>query len=402
MVRRLPLAGEPVAPATRPWPIAAKGFRPFFLLAALFAALVVPGWLLALDGRLQVASYLDPLSWHAHEMVFGFAVAVIAGFLLTAVGNWTNRETIVGLPLLALAALWVAGRVAVFGTLALPPSIVAATDLAFLPALIAVIARPLIATRNRRNYVMMAILAALFLANLAVHLDVLGVLPGWRLRGSRLAVDIVVLVILVIAGRTFPMFTRNATGVEAIASSPRLDRLALAAMAALVVLDAVAPDLAVTAAWSAVVGVLALARSRGWGAWHARHQPLLWILHLGYLWIPVGLVLRGVSALTDAVPPAIATHALTVGAVGCLTLGMMARVALGHSGRVLSAPRPIVAAFALALLAAVVRISAPVLGIAHYRATLYVAGALWTAAFAAFVLVYAPILLGPRVDGRPG
>jgi len=401
MADRLPMYGETVAATTRPWAFVAKGFRPFFLLAALFATLGIPSWLLVLDGKLLPGRYLDPIYWHAHEMVFGFAVAVIAGFLLTAVGNWTGRETLVGLPLLALAGVWVAGRVAVTGQL-LPPWLTAATDLAFLPALMVVIARPLIATRNTRNLVMLAILGALFLANLVVHLDVLGVLPGWRRRGCLLGIDIVVLVILVIAGRTFPMFTRNATGVQAIRSSPVLDRLVLGAMAGLVVLDVVVPELAVTAAWSAVVGVIAFARSWHWGARHTLRTPLLWILHAGYLWVSIGLVLRAVAAFTGAVSPQIASHALTVGAIGSLTLGMMVRVSLGHSGRILATSRPIIVAFVLLTVAAVVRVSAPVLGMERYRATVFVAGTLWTAAFALYLVVFVPILVSRRIDGKPG
>ncbi|MBS1124589.1 MAG: NnrS protein involved in response to, partial [Deltaproteobacteria bacterium] len=188
-----------------------------------------------------------------------------------------------------------------------------------------------------------------------------------------LGIDVIVLVILVISGRTFPMFTRNGTGVETIASSPRLDQLTIASMAVLVVLDAVVPELVVTAAWAAVVGVLALVRSWRWGARHTLRSPLLWVLHVGYLWLPIGLVLRAVAAGTGAVSPQIATHALTVGAIGSLTLGMMARVALGHSGRLLAASRPIVVAFALSLLAAVVRVGAPLLCSDRYRITVVLA-----------------------------
>jgi len=399
---RLPLFGEPPAARAAGWAPAAKGFRPFFLLGGLFAALAIPAWLAMLDGHLQLGGALGAMSWHAHEMVFGYATAVIAGFLLTAVGNWTQRETLVGAPLIGLAALWAAGRAAIAAPSLAPGWLVAAVDLAFLPALAVVVARPLIATRNARNFIMLAVLAALFGANLIVHLDVLGVWPGARRLGALLGVDVIVLVILVISGRTFPMFTRNATSVQSIRSSPALDRAAVGAMAVLVVLDAIALDHPATAGWAVVVGALALARSRHWGARHALRAPLLWVLHLGYLWIPVGLALRGVAAVTSAVTPQIATHAITVGAIGTLTLGMMARVSLGHTGRLLEATRPIALAFALALVAAVARIGAPVLGLAHYRTLIFVAGALWTAAFALFVVVYAPILGAPRVDGRPG
>jgi uncharacterized protein involved in response to NO len=391
-----------IEPVNTVWPIVAKGFRPFFLLAGLFATLVVPLWLLVIDGTVQVSTYLDPINWHAHEMVFGFAAAVIAGFLLTAVGNWTKRETAIGFPLLGLAALWIAGRILITASSPFPPWLVAVVDLSFLPALAIVIARSLIATRNHKNLVMVAILAALFVANLMIHLDALGVLPGWRRRGDLMGVDVLVLVILVIAGRVLPMFTRNATGVESIASSPRLDRLVLGAMAIYVVLDLLIPSLAITPSWGLLVAVLAVARSWRWGARYSLRTPLLWVLHLGYLWIPIGLALRAVAAVTPLVSPQIATHALTIGAVGTLTLGMMARVALGHSGRMLVAARPIALAFALALLAGLVRVAGAAVGIEAYRSTLIAAGLVWTAAFSLYLVVYAPILVSARSDGKPG
>ncbi len=382
------------------WPIAAKGFRPFFLLAGLFATLVVPLWLLVIDGTVHVSTYLDPVNWHAHEMVFGFSVAVVAGFLLTAVGNWTKRETAIGVPLLALAALWVAGRILVTVPTAVPRAVIAAVDLALIPALGVVIARPLIATKNYRNLVMLAVLAGLAVGNLFVHLDVLGVLPGWRRTGNLLGVDVLVLVILVIAGRVVPMFTRNATGVERIASSPRLDVLVLGAMAVYVILDIVAPRAA--AAWGLVVAGLAIARSWHWGTRYTWRTPLLWVLHAGYLWIPLGLVLRAIAMVTPAISPQIATHAITIGAIGTLTLGMMARVALGHSGRMLVVARPIAIAFGLALTAALVRAAGAAVGVQSYRTTLIVAGLGWSAAFALYSLVYAPILVTARADGKAG
>lgn len=382
--------------------IAAKGFRPFFLVAALFAVAILPLWVLALLGALDPGHYLGATYWHAHEMVFGFAVAVIAGFLLTAVGNWTKRETLVGAPLLGLCGLWLAGRAAITFAEFLPWGFPAALDLAFLPLLIVVLARPLVASKNWQNLVMVAILIALFAANLSIHLDALGILPEWRRRGSLVAVDIVVLVVLVIAGRVFPLFTRNATGVESIRSFPVLDRLTVLAMAVLVALDAALPHPALSAIAAGVTGALAAARTVHWGARHAGKAPLLWILHVGYAWIPLGLLLRAASACSGAVPPSIATHALTVGAIGTLTVGIMARVALGHSGRALEASTSSVAAFVLVTLAAVVRVLDPLLAPAHYRASLFVSAALWSGAFASFLIAYARILVSPRVDGKPG
>ena len=401
--QRLPLAGELLPAPVRSGPaIAAKGLRPFFLLAGVSAVALMPLWLAALFSGFDPGSYLGAMYWHAHEMVFGFAVAVIAGFLLTAVGNWTQRETVVGGPLLALAGLWLAGRCALLGAQFLPRWLPAVVDLAFLPVLGVAIGRPLVATKNRRNYVMLVVLAALWLTNVTVHLDALGVMSGWRRRGSLLGVDVVVFVILVMAGRIFPMFTRNATGVDSIRTIPALEKATLAATGLLFLLDLALPDARITALAAGATGLVVAARVVHWGTRHSLKIPLLWILHVGYAWIPLGLLLRAIAAYSDVVPAPVATHALTVGAIGGITLGMMSRVALGHTGRQLVASRPVVVSFVLVTLAALVRVGTPLVHMAWYRTAVLVAGVCWTAAFAIFLVVYTPILLAPRVDGKAG
>jgi uncharacterized protein involved in response to NO len=404
MQRLLPLHGDPPALTSRPKLAAlAKGFRPFFLLAAAFASAIVPLWILVLAGVAQPKGYLAPPIWHAHEMLFGFAVAVMAGFLLTAVGNWTKRETVVGAPLLALAGLWVAGRFAVYFGGTLPRGLPALIDLGFLPVLAIVLVRPLVAARNRHIFHMPVVLVALFAANVVVHLEALGVLAAGSARHACLvAVDIVVFVILAIAGRVFPMFTRNATDVETIRSNRALEVLTLAAMAVLAALDAVVPESLAAAATAGVVAIVAGARAWHWRTVRVWRHPLLWILHVGYAWVPLGLLLRAVSAFHAAVPSSLATHALTVGAIGSLTLGMMARVALGHTGRPLVASHAMAWAFVAVTLAACARVLGPLLFPGAYLLTLTAAGALWTAAFLVYLVVYAPILLRPRFDGRAG
>jgi uncharacterized protein involved in response to NO len=399
----LPLPGtvREVRERTR-WSIGAKGFRPFFFLASLFAVVSVPLWLLALAGRLDPSGYLDAATWHAHEMVFGFAVAVITGFLLTAVGNWTKRETIVDAPLLGLAALWILGRVAMAFSAILPRWLPAAADLAFLPAVVIVLAPPLVAARNKKNFVMLAMLALIFATNVVIHLGALGVVSAWRRRAMLTAVDLIVLIIVVIAGRVMPMFTRNATGVQTVRGAPVLDVLAVASVALVVVLDAAAPESRLGAIAAGLAGALTLARTARWGARHSLRDPLLWVLHLGYLWIPLGFVLRAISAFAPAVPRSAAMHALTAGAIGTMTLGMMSRVALGHTGRPLGASRPVVVSFALVTLAAAVRVLAPLASPSAYLTWLVVAGCSWTAAFAIHLRVYAPILFAARVDGKAG
>lgn len=382
--------------------LTAKGFRPFFLLGGLFGFAILPIWMLALAGILNPSAYLDAISWHAHEMVFGFAVAVIAGFLLTAVGNWTQRETVVGFPLLALAGLWLLGRVAITCAGPVPKWMPAVADLAFLPALLAVLARPLVAAKNKRNFVMLGVVAALFLANLAIHLDVLGVLPGGRRRGGLVGVDVIILVILIIAGRVFPMFTRNATNVETVRSWPLFDRLTIGGMATLTLADVFAPDHAITAIVAVITGVCAAARAVHWGARYSMRVPLLWILHVGYAWIPLGLLLRAMSSLGFVALGMVATHALTVGAIGALTLGMMSRVTLGHTGRALVAPKLAAVSFVLMTVAAVARVGVPLVFPAWYVASLFVSGTAWSVAFGLYVIGYGPMLLAPRIDGKAG
>jgi uncharacterized protein involved in response to NO len=403
MQRSLLLQGEVSKQAPRPrWALSAKGFRPFFLLAAVFASAIVPLWIFVVAGVLQPGLYLDATSWHAHEMVLGYAVGVIAGFLLTAVGNWTKRETLVGVPLLALSALWALGRAAMAFAGALPRGVPAIVDLAFLPVLVVVLARPLVAARNWRNFVMLGVLGALFAANVVVHLEALGVMATGAARHACLvAVDVVILVILVIAGRVFPMFTRNATSVTSIRSIPSLDVLTVAGMAALTLLDVLVPERAVTAATAGAVGALSIVRAAHWGSRHTARHPLLWILHAGYAWLALGLLLRALGRLVP-IPGSVATHALTVGAIGSLTLGMMARVALGHTGRALVASKPVVWAFGAITMAAFARVVVPMFAPGWYFGTLVATAALWTLAFLLYMVAYFPILLMPRVDGKPG
>jgi uncharacterized protein involved in response to NO len=404
MSQSLPLdAGASERRARPRFALSAKGFRPFFFVASVFAALMVPLWLCVLEGSLGSKSALAPTYWHAHEMIFGFAVAVVAGFLLTAVGNWTKRETLVGAPLLALAALWIGGRVVVSFPALIGREASAAIDLAFLPALGAALARPLVAAKNRRNFVMLAVLAALFACNLMMHLDALGVASAdWQRRGAVVAVDVVIVLALVIAGRVLPMFTRNATRIGSIRSVPALDVLAIGSMLIVTIVDAAAPSAGLRGALAAIAGALAAARTVHWGARRSTRDPLLWILHAGYLWIPAGLLLRAAAAFDGAIPPSLATHAFTVGAIGALTLGMMARVALGHTGRPLVAGKAATAAFVMIVVAALARVVMPIVAPGAYLASLVAAAALWSAAFATYAASYARILFAPRVDGKPG
>ncbi len=383
--------------------LAGKGFRPFFLLAGLYAALIVPLWVLIVDGVLAPVRYLDAWSWHAHEMIFGYALAVIAGFLLTAVGNWTGRETLIGRGLLGLALLWVLARAAMATAAVLPRGLPAALDLGFLLALAIALARPILLTHNRRNYVMVGVLGVLLLTNLVTHLSALGVLAAGQARRANLvAIDVIVLLIVVVTGRVMPMFTRNTTKAEGIEAIKSLDWATMTAGALLTLVDAVALETVPAQLLAGLVAVLAAARALRWGTRHVRPYPMLWVLHLGYAWIPLGLLLRAAPALGVPVWGSLATHALTAGAIGVLTLGMMARVGLGHTGRPIVASRAITGSFLAILGAAMVRVFVPLVALRWQPAALVVAGALWSLAFVIFVIVYTPIFFAPRPDGKAG
>jgi uncharacterized protein involved in response to NO len=397
-MRSLHLIGDPPEVAgSRPAPVLAKGFRPFFLLGAIFAAVIVPLWVLALFGVMRVGGHLDPVTWHAHEMVFGFGGAIVAGFLLTAVGNWTQRETATGAALLGLVLLWLGGRVALAAGDLVPAWLAATIDTSFLPAVAIAIGRPLFATKNRRNFVVLAMLLVMAAANVGLHFT------SDRRRALLVGVDAITFFMVVIAGRVVPMFTRNATRIESVRGIPRLDLAAAASIAGVLVVDASGSTSAVLriAAYGAAAALVA-ARTIHWGTRATFRDPLLWILHVGHAWIPVGLLLRAAAAVAPQIPASAGLHAITAGAIGAMTLGMMARVALGHTGRLLVAPRTAAFAFVLVTAAAVVRVVAPLVVPAWYLPSLAVTAALWAVAFALYAVTYAPYLLAPRVDGKPG
>lgn len=375
-----------------------KGFRPFFALAAGYGALIVPLWLLILNGLVRVPGLRDPLLWHAHEMIFGYTGAVVAGFLLTAVGRWSGKETAVGKPLLALAALWLIGRIAMLVPL-VPTRAAAVLDLSFWPALAFAVGRPLVLARNRRNYGILAVVLLLTVANVGTHLDVFGV-GGWGRPSYLLALDLLVVLMVVVGARVIPMFTRNALGDTSVHSDATWDRVALALCLASVVAHIAFVDTLVYALLSGLAGVALLVRSRHWGAKRSRSDPMLWILHVGHAFIALGLVLRGVAVYVPWLASS-ATHALAAGAVGSLTVGMMARVSLGHTGRLIAASRRTNLAFLAIVAAGALRVLAP-LGPSIYTSLLTVAAAFWVLSFGLFLSEYAPVLSRPREDGAAG
>lgn len=378
-------------------PLLRLGFRPFYLVAAALAMLAIPLWGATFLGAAPFG--LQPtLYWHVHEMVYGFAVAVIVGFLYTAVRNWTNLPTPRGTHLAALVLLWAAGRIAL---LAVPPLAGALVDFAFLPAAAWPIWRLLRKAKNRRNQFLPLILGALALLNGLHHAAALGWLaldPLMPLRGGLL---MIVLIELVMGGRVIPSFTSNAAPKAKPKVRPREDRLAIGlALLAIASWLLGLPEPAQASSFAAA----ALATGRRVFGYHPQRtlaHPLLWILHFSYLWIAIGFALLSAAALGFA-PASAGWHALGVGATGGLVIGMITRTALGHTGRPLHAGKAEVLMYALLMGGALLRVLASLHLGAGYRELLVASAACWSIAFALYLATYLPRLTATRVDGNDG
>jgi len=391
-----PLAGTAGADDAR-FALWQLGFRPFYLLASAFAALSVGLWALQYAGLLPFAYLRAPL-WHAHEMLFGYTAAVVAGFLLTAVRNWTQRQTPTGASLASLAALWVAGRILVLTPFGWAAAIV---NTAFPLAVGAGIGVALVRSGNRRNYFFVGVLVLLAAAELATHLAWLELvsLPPWA--GVRVGLDIILLVIAVMAGRVVPMFTNNGIAGANARRLPRVERAALGSVLLLGAADAAEWHGSRLAVLLCAAAACHLLRWLLWHPYKTWRTPLLWVLHLGYAWVPVHLTLRALSEVRY-VPTPLADHALTIGAIGGLTIGMMTRTARGHTGRALVADSLDVTSYWLVLMAALTRVFAPLLLGGAYLGSVLLSGLLWSGGFALYTVRYWPVLTRPRLDGRPG
>lgn len=396
-------------PGTRPpaatppgFALWALGFRPFYLLAAVFAALSVPLWALQFAGWLPHAVLQGP-TWHAHEMLFGFTLAVIVGFLFTAGRNWSGQPTPSGRTLMALALLWLAGRV-----LVLTPWTAAAAlaNVAFPWAAAWFLGRALVAGGNRRNYFFVALLALLGVLAALVHA---ASWLGLQSRGPaalQIGLDVVLLIMTIMAGRVIPMFTNNGVAGADASSHPLLEQAAVGSVLALLAFDTLqaaglAPPSGLLTLLAAGAAAVHAARLWRWQPWKTFHTPLVWVLHLACAWIPLHLLLRA-GAAAALLPSGPATHALTTGAIGLLTLAMMTRSARGHTGRPLRADRIDVASYLLVALAALLRVLPPLLWPAALVDAALWSALAWSAGWALFALHYGPWLCRARLDGRPG
>jgi len=397
----IPLGEPTLRPKTPPrgFALFALGFRPFYLLAAGLAVVVIPLWLAAFAGHLSLPTALAPMAWHAHEMLFGFGCAVIAGFLFTAGRNWTGIDTPSGAPLAAIAALWLAGRVAMLTGPSMGGALV---DLAFLPVVAVALGRVLIKARSKRNYFVLVMLAALTAANGLFHLRSLGTLQGDPLQGPYIALALIIVLTTVIGGRVIPMFTVNALrGDLYIAQNTRHDTVAIALTAVSLLGWALGLPAPAMGALALAGAAAQLNRILRWAPWRTVKVPLLWILHLSHGWISIGLLLLALVQW-GLLPQSAAIHGLALGTMSGLIIGMITRTALGHTGRLLEAGRIETAAYVALHVAVLARVIPLVIAPGLYMAGLHLAALGWCLAFALYLWRYGPMLVNPRVDGRPG
>jgi len=375
----------------------ALGFRPFFLGAGVFAVLLIALWLVFYRGNFPLALFIPPTQWHAHEMIFGFTGAVIVGFLLTAVQNWTGMKTPSGKPLALLFVLWLAGRLVPFVPDS-PSELYALIDAALFPAVTIAIARPILRAKQLRNAAFPVMLGMLTISNLLVHAEWLGYAQTANI-GFMLGIYMIVLMMVVMGGRVIPSFTDNKLRTKARRwkAIEWLAPASVVATLAAVLIMPISPFTALTAAIAAAVHAMRLA---GWHTGKYWSVPLLWVLHIGYGWIVIGFALTALAAVKIIVP-SLAMHAFTAGAIGTLTLGMMARVSLGHTGRMLEPAKVITLSFVLMTAAACIRVFFPVIANVQHMAVM-LSGFFWMSAFALFVFIYTPILILRRADGKAG
>ena len=402
------MAGIPRYRAQTGPALLSAGFRPFFLLSAVWACVAIPLWLALYASAVQLPTALPPAVWHAHEMIFGFAAATVAGFLLTAIPNWTGRMPPAGRSLAVLVLLWFAGRIGVPLSAEIGAVAAAVLDLLFPVVFLGVVTREILAGRNWRNLPMVAALSGLLLANALVHLAALDLAPTATF-GNQLGIAILLLLISLVGGRIIPSFTRNwltkqRPDVAPPTASNWFDSIVLLATAVALAAWLFVPDATATSWLRLAAGLLHWLRLARWRGLATLREPLLWVLHLGYFWLGLGFCLLGLGGALPWLPPFTALHVLTVGAIGTMTLAVMTRATLGHTGRKLVAGTGTTAIYVLVTIATIGRLLAPLAG-AQYMLALALTGLAWSAAFGLFALLYLRPLALPRaprdVAARP-
>lgn len=407
MENKMPTRGEQMAALRRARmaaapPIFRGGFRPFFLGGAMWAVVALALWLCVLAGQITIPTAFDALAWHRHEMLFGFVGAVIAGFLLTAIPNWTGRLPIAGAPLASLFGLWLAGRLAVLFSAALGPAVAGLIDVGFYLVLAGVAAREVIEANNR-NVPIVGMVLLFGIANGLDHFAAAGILIDPALPWQ-MAVALVTLLISLIGGRIVPSFTRNWLAkrgdTQGLPGQPSKFDLAAIGLTALALLAWIAaPSGWLPGGLLAVASAAQLTRLARWQGWKTVRDPLVLILHIGYTWVPIGLALLAAVQLGAHLPQSAAVHALTAGAMGTMILAVMTRASLGHTGRELRAGPATSVIYLLVTVGAVLRVAAP-LSAVDYRMGMEIAALCWLGSFLLFIFTYGPILFAPRLGER--
>jgi len=385
-------------PTPHQWAPLALGFRPFFLLGIWFAVLIMALSLTGFISGIWHYNYFDLPLWHAHEMVFGYAIAVIAGFLLTSVRNWTGLATPSGLALGLLALLWLAPRF--FSALPfIPPSAFAILDMLFLPILAVVLGRLIFKAGQSRNYPIPIILLLLALCNGAVHLEVLEFVKDIATQAMEIAVCLIMALVALIGGRVIPFFMKGGIGIKP-EENIRIEQLALPSVLLVAITIAIGNTWLI-AIFALIAALIHAVRLYIWFDRAVLREPMLWILHAGYAWLVAGFIIYALSVALD-LPSMHAIHAWTVGGIGMFTLGMMSRVALGHTGRIIEAPPWIPTAFILLFIATITRVALPMIKPDLLDSAIHISSACWLVAFIIVGIRYSSILLSSRVDGKPG
>src|SRR5262245_43057689 len=400
-----------IADSRRREPVAGRfalfdyGFRPFFLLAGLYAVLVIPIWLYFFAHRAVPFGALPAMYWHSHELLYGFVVAAISGFMLTAVPSWTGTRGFGGAPLIALVGLWLLGRLAMATVGQVPFFITALAELLFLPALAALLIPPLLRSQTR-NTPLLIVLAALWLSDFAFVLALGSGDSALAEHAIRLTINLALLLVTVIGGRIVPAFTANALRMRGqtteLVTRPWVEKVVIGAMVANVLVDLLLPNGRLSGVLAAFAAVAQAVRLSGWRSFRTIPEPIVWILHAGYAWLPIGFALKASWLLTGAAWALKWQHAFTMGVLATMILAVMTRAALGHTGGPLGGAGAVEVAYVVLTLGVLVRVFGVVIAPASYLLTVSIAGLAWLLCFLIYVIVYVPILAGPRADGKPG
>lgn len=375
------------------------GFRPFFLLSAFWATFIIPISILMMSGYIDLPTVFSPYIWHSHELIYGYGCAVVAGFLLTAIPNWTGQLPLQGKPLVIVVCIWATGRIAMLFSYTIGSNLSALIDLSFLALIFLVAAREIIAGNNWRNLPVVLALLVLFFGNVAVHMENADLI---RIKdfGIRIGISTLLFLIVIIGGRVIPSFTRNWLTHQGIANNISAsigiyDRYTLLLTVVALIFWSYNPEIRIVPWLNIYAGLANFYRLSKWKGRLTVSEPLLFILHVGYFWLAFGLLFIGMNALLEFIPAESAIHSLNIGAIGTMTLAMMTRVSLGHTGRQLVSGSRTCALYVMITLSACLRIFAPIFG-SYYTLIIMLAAITWSAAFGGFVIFY----FNPLTKGR--